>query len=252
MHLCIYPSKMHKYIHIYIHAYTLTHTHAGTGGSPVTLTFRRYVGELGVSKFHQSVIKVFRVSADQSSGQVAANTTDAEKGGGGGERGGGGGRDATQPGCITCEGCMMLIVHEPKVDTSKGSDSNGKSNRIFPASVMESKAIDDQNPSLIVHSTSTNLSATPHACVLGNFVEKEILSHDTGEKFVVNFYICCNCRDGRKERTRKLAGIHTVLPLAEQEKSCEGCIMRAKIKAERERKEADWCIFLNRLSLPQV
>jgi len=180
---------------------------------------------------------VFRVSADQSSGQVAANTTDAEKGGGGGERGGGRGRDATQPGCITCEGCMMLIVHEPKADTSKGSDSNGKSNRI-----------QEKNS----HSTSTNLSTTPHACVLGNFVEKEILSHDTGEKFVVNFYICCNCRDGRKERTRKLAGIHTVLPLAEQEKSCEGCIMRAKIKAERERKEADWCIFLNRLSLLQV
>jgi len=58
MHVSIYPSKMHKYIHIYIHAHTLTHTHAGTGGPPVALTFRRYVGELGVSKFHQSVIKV--------------------------------------------------------------------------------------------------------------------------------------------------------------------------------------------------
>jgi len=28
---------------------------------------------------------------------------------------------------------------------------------------------EDRNPSLIVHSKSTNLSSTPHACVLGNF-----------------------------------------------------------------------------------
>jgi len=48
---------------------------------------------------------------------------------------------------------------------------------------------------------------------------REFLLHHTGEKFVVNFHICCNCRDGLKERTRKLAGIHTVLPPAEQEKS---------------------------------
>lgn len=82
-------------------------------------------------------------------------------------------------------------------------------------------------------------------CTNGRFLDKEVLCDSAGELFTVDFYICCDCRDGRElrelQRARKRSpySVQTQAPHHKGESVCEYCKIRSQDRKARDRREAE-------------
>jgi hypothetical protein len=79
-------------------------------------------------------------------------------------------------------------------------------------------------------------------CYKGRLLGKETLVDAAGNRFRVEFFICCNCRDGRRRRLReeekRRCRYSSSVPQAPAaEEVCHHCEVRAAAAAAREREE---------------
>ena len=84
--------------------------------------------------------------------------------------------------------------------------------------------------------------AVSEECYKGRVLEKETLADAAGNRFRVEFFICCNCRDGRnrrlhEEEERRCRYLSSVPQARAVEEVCHHCEVRAAASAARERQE---------------
>ena len=74
-------------------------------------------------------------------------------------------------------------------------------------------------------------------CSIGSFLDKEVLCDSAGEHFTVDFYICCNCRDGRA--LRRPDAVHAPVCAHKGERVCDNCKIRVQEKEAWKRRQAE-------------
>ena len=74
-------------------------------------------------------------------------------------------------------------------------------------------------------------------CSIGSFLDKEVLCDSAGEHFTVDFYICCNCRDGRALRRHN--AVHAPVCQHKGENVCDNCKIRVQERETWKRRQAE-------------
>jgi hypothetical protein len=74
-------------------------------------------------------------------------------------------------------------------------------------------------------------------CSIGRFLDKEVLCDSAGEHFTVDFYICCNCRDGRA--LRRPDAVHAPVCQHKGERVCDNCKIRVQERETWKRRQAE-------------